>query len=34
MDAVGVKRRPPIKSKDTVLEYLRERRGGEGMLWA
>ena len=31
VDAVGVKGRPPIKYKDRVLEYLRERRYGD--LW-
>ena len=32
-DAVGVNRRLPIKCEDRALDYLRERRGGEGMLW-
>ena len=31
MDAVGVRKIPPIKCKDRVLEYLRERMDKE--LW-
>ena len=30
---MGVRRRPPIKCKDIMFKYLRERRDGEWMLW-
>ena len=32
MDAVGLRRRPLIKCKDRVLEYLCQKRYREGML--
>ena len=33
MHSVEERGRPAINSKERVLECLRERRGGEGMLW-